>query len=296
MDIDLVRINFPDNGLVILNICLAFLMFGVALDIKLSDFKKLLLRPKSAAVGLFSEYLLLPILTIILIYIFRPHTSIALGMVLIACCPGGSTSNFMVHLSKANAALSVLLTSVTTLGAIVITPLAFEFWSSFIPATENVIELKVEPADMIKTIVQLILIPVLIGIFVNEKYPVFTTKIRKWVSRLSLLIFFSFVVGALLLNGDSIKNHLLTVFWIVLIHNGLAFAMGYFTAKMFGEKEADARAISIETGIQNTGLGLILVFNFFDGLGGMALVLACWGVWHLISGFGLAMWWRRTAK
>lgn len=272
------------------------MMFGVALDIKLSDFKKLLVQPKPAAVGLLSQYLLLPILTLILIAVFQPMTSIALGMVLISCCPGGSTSNFMVHLSGANSALSVLMTSVTTLGAIIITPVSFEFWSSFVEGKSDLPELTVEPWEMVKTIIQLIFIPVALGVFVNEMYEKFTDKIRKPVKWLSLLMFFGFVVGAIIANLEFIKKYLFVVFWIVLIHNGLAYFTGWSLAKLFRQNQGNTRAISIETGIQNTGLGLILVFNFFDGLGGMAMVLACWGVWHLISGFGLAMWWRRTAR
>lgn len=295
MEIDQVRINFTPDSLFVLNICLAFLMFGVALDIKLADFKQLLRHPKSAAVGLTSEYILLPLLTLLLIFFFQPQTSLALGMVLIACCPGGSTSNFMVHLSGANAALSVLLTSVTTIAAIVITPIAFEFWSGFVPGKSSLPELSVEPMQMVKTIIQLILIPVFLGIFINEKFPAFTDKIRKPVKYLSLLIFFGFVIGAIIVNWEFIKNYLYVVFWIVLTHNALSYLTGWSFAKLLGEPEANARAISIETGIQNTGLGLILVFNFFDGLGGMAMILACWGVWHLISGFALAMWWRRSA-
>lgn len=295
MDIDQVRINFSDDSLIILNICLSFLIFGVALDIKLSDFKRVLTEPKAVCVGLFSEYILLPILTMILIFIFQPQTSLALGMVLIACCPGGSTSNFMVHFSKSNAALSVLLTSITTIGAIFITPLAFEFWSSFVPGKENLPELRIDSLDLIKKVVQLILIPVILGIFLNEKYPAFTNKIKKSVGILSLIIFFAFVVGAIIANFEFVQKYMFVVFWIVVIHNSLAFVLGYYTAKSFGENRENTRAISIETGIQNSGLGLILVFNFFDGLGGMAMILAFWGIWHLISGFGLALWWRRSA-
>ena len=201
----------------------------------------------------------------------------------------------MVHFSKSNAALSVLLTSITTVGAIFITPLAFEFWSSFVPGKENLPNLSIDLMDMVKKVIQLIFIPVFIGIFLNEKFPSFIEKIRKSVGILSLVIFFGFVVAAIIINWVFVKEYLFTVFWIVVIHNSLAFVVGYYTAKSFGESERNARTISIETGIQNSGLGLILVFNFFDGLGGMAMILAFWGIWHLISGFGLALWWRRTA-
>lgn len=295
MELDSVKINFSEESLFILNICLAFLMFGVALDIKRSDFLQLWKQPRTAAIGLISEYLFLPILTIILIYILRPQPGLAMGMILVSCCPGGNVSNFMVHLAKANAALSVILTSITTLGAILITPAAFWLWTRFLPDLGTMPELSVEPVEMFLTIIQLILIPVFLGMFINEKYENIAAKLRTPVRWISLIIFFGFVVGAIIANTEFIMKYLQYVFYIVLIHNSLAFLMGYSFAKLMKEAEANARAVAIETGIQNTGLGLILVFNFFDGLGGMAMILACWGVWHLISGFGLAMWWRRKS-
>lgn len=292
-DIDAIRINFNPEQLILLNICLAFLMFGVALDIKISDFQRIFKTPKAPLIGLISEYLLLPLLSILLIYVLEPPASMALGMIIIACCPGGSTSNFMVHLAKANSALSVLLTSITTLAAIVILPLAFSVWSAFIPASSSGINLSVEPLQMIKTIVQLIFIPVGIGMFLNHNYPRLTAKIERPVRLLSILIFFGFVIVAVIGNYENIVAYLHLVFFIVLIHNSLAFIMGYYFARWNKLSIIDARTISIETGIQNTGIGLILAFNFFDGIGGMTLVIACWGVWHLISGFLLATYWSR---
>ena len=120
-------------------------------------------------------------------------------------------------------------------------------------------------------------------------------RIKKVVGILSLLIFLGFVIFAILGNISNIKDHLAKVFFIVLIHNTLGFLMGYFWGKFTGLEERESRTISIETGIQNSGLGLILIFNFFGGLGGMAIIAAWWGIWHLISGFGLAMYWRNKS-
>lgn len=293
-NIDAIRINFSDDQLVLLNICLAFLMFGVALDIKLSDFRRVIEKPKSPLIGLISEYLLLPIIALVIILILKPAPSIALGMILISTCPGGSTSNYMVHLAKANSALSVTLTSITTLGAIIMTPLVFTTLSGWVPGAEALqSSIYVEASEMIKTIIQLIIVPVGIGMFVNSRFPEFTKKIEKPVRYLSLAIFFGFVLFAVAGNWQEIQEFIHLVFFLVLLHNSLAYIVGYYFSKLNQLPENDARAISIETGIQNTGLGLILVFNFFEGLGGMAIVMAWWGVWHLISGFALAMVWRR---
>ncbi len=296
-NIDVVRINFNPDQLLVLNLSLAFLMFGVALNIKLVDFRNIFRQPRAPIIGLVSQWLLLPILTLALVWMFRPAPSIALGMILIGVCPGGNVSNFMVHLAKANAALSVMLTSISTLAAVVITPLAFAFWSGFVPDTESLREaIKVDPQQMIRTIIQLIFVPLAIGMAINHYLPVLTRKIERPVRILSIIIFFSFVVFASLGNWDNIANYLHIVFWIVLVHNSLGLAMGYGFASLNKLPQSDVRAISIETGIQNSGLGLILIFNFFDGIGGMAMIAAWWGIWHLISGFCLAMWWSRNQK
>lgn len=295
--IDAIRINFNPEQLVLLNISLAFLMFGVALEIQFSDFKKIFSRPKIPIVGLISQLLLLPLLTLLLIYIFAPPPSVALGMILIAACPGGNVSNFAVHLAKANAALSVTLTSITTLSAVILTPLSFAFWSSFVEKTESLSNaIHVDPVAMVITIVQMVFIPLLIGMYMNHRFPVFVDKIKRNVKVASILIFFAIVVFAVIGNYDNIVNHIGKVFLIVLIHNTTAFIVGYSFASLNGLSTKNKRTIAIETGIQNSGLGLILIFNFFDGIGGMALITAWWGIWHLISGFVLATWWSKTAS
>ena len=291
--IDSVQINFNQDQLFLLNICLAFLMFGVALDLRFDNFRALARSPKAPLVGLSSQLILLPILTLGLVFFFRPAPSIALGMVLLGACPGGNVSNFAVHLANANAALSVLMTSISTLSAIIIAPVYFTYLAPFVPGAEKLgQQVSVNPLDMVSTIVQLILIPLVIGMFLNYRYTHFTNQIKRPVRLLSMAIFIGFVVVAIYNNFDNIINYLHVVFLIVLVHNALALLTGYWWAKGNGLCRQDARAISIETGIQNSALGLILIFNFFEGLGGMAMITAWWGVWHLISAFVLAMWWR----
>ncbi len=294
--IDQIRINFDEGQVALLNVLLGFIMFGVALDLQVGDFRKVFARPRLPLTGLFSEYIVLPLLTLGLIWWFEPAPSLALGMVLLSVCPGGNVSNFMVHLAGANAALSVVLTTITTLGAIVVLPLAFGFWARWAPGAERLLrEVYVEPSSVMWAIVQLVGIPVAVGMWVQHRRPEFAARIRKPVSRLSMLIFLGFVLGAIAGNLAQIRDYLHVVFLLVLLHNALALAGGYLTGRLSGLDEPERRTIAIETGIQNSGLGLALVFNFFHGLGGMALILAWWGIWHLISGFALAWWWRRTS-
>lgn len=292
--LDSIRINFNPEQLGLLNLCLAFLVFGVALDLKVSHFKSLIQQPKPAFIGLFSQLVLLPLLTLGLIFIFQPPLSLALGMALVASCPGGNVSNYAVHLSGANTALSITLTSVSTLSAILITPLYFVLLSQYIPGAAALsTSLQLQPLDMLLTMIQLIVIPLIIGMGMAHLWPSFTARIHRPVKWLSMAIFLGFVVVAAFSNWSNIVNYLHLVFLIVLVHNTLALLTGYGFAKLNKLSEENARTVAIETGIQNSGLGLILIFNFFDGMGGMAMIAAWWGIWHLISAFSLAMWWSR---
>ncbi|HMO37777.1 MAG TPA: bile acid:sodium symporter family protein [Saprospiraceae bacterium] len=292
--IDSVRINFNPDQLIILNLCLAFIMFGVALDLKPGNFRELLRQPKAAIVGLSSQLLLLPLLTLGLVALFQPPPSLALGMLLVSVCPGGNVSNFAVHLGGGNVALSVLLTSVSTLAATITMPLLFILLMPLVPGGKLFRQsVEVPLWDMVWTIVQLILVPLFVGMFVNSRFPRFTAAIRKPVRLLSLLIFAGFVVVAVMSNFEHLQRYLHLIFFIVLVHNAVALFSGYGLALLNRLSRYDARAIALETGIQNSGLALIIIFNFYNGLGGMAIIAAWWGVWHLISAASVAFLWNR---
>lgn len=297
-DINSIQINFDENQVLLLNICLGFLMFGVALDLKLSDFSYVFTNKKAVLSGLISQWILLPILTVLLVWVFQPVHSIALGMILIAACPGGNVSNYAVHLSGANVALSVVLTMISTIFCALSTPFIFAQLRKFIPEGHaGDIVFDISFINMISTIVQLILVPLILGYICVTFFSKLVDRIKGLVKKLSLLIFIGFVVAAVAGNLDNLKNYIGLVFFIVLIHNGLALAVGYFfSSSIMKLPTDDAKAISIETGIQNSGLALILIFNFFDGMGGMALIAAWWSVWHLISSLALAIWWKGRNK
>ncbi len=291
--IDQIRINFDQDKLFVLNLCLAFLMFGVALDLQLEKFRQLARQPRALLSGLSSQLILLPLVTLLLIYLFKPVPSMALGMLLVASCPGGNVSNYAVHIARANIELSVVLTSISNLGAMFITPLYFFVLTQFLPSGgEQAIAITVSPTDMLGTLLQLVFLPVMIGLLVQHRYPLLAKRLKQPVQNLSMLIFFGLIIAALASNFQQIRNYLHLVFIIVVVHNLTALTVGYQWARFLGLPIPDARAISIETGIQNSGLGLVIIFSFFEGLGGMALIAAWWGIWHLISAFILARFWR----
>lgn len=293
--IDQIRINFDPDKLFVLNLCLAFLMFGVALDMQLHNFRKLGSRPRALLVGLSSQLLLLPLLTLVLIYLFKPVPSLALGMILVAACPGGNVSNYAVHLARANIELSVVLTSISSMSSLLVTPLYFFILSGFLPTGETAgdIKINVHPGDMLITLVQLIFIPVALGLLIQNRFPVLAARLKKPVQNLSMVVFLALILAALASNYQQIKDYLHLVFILVIVHNLAALSGGYAWSRLLRLPVADARTIALETGIQNSGLGLVIIFSFFDGLGGMALIAAWWGIWHLISAFALALFWRR---
>ena len=296
MDVDAIRINFTDDQLLIMNLCLAFMMFSIALDIKSSDFKRIISFPKATVVGLTSQLILLPIFTLILIQVMNPYPSIALGMILVAVCPGGNISNFATHHAGGNAALSITLTSIITLSAVFVTPFSFQLWSSFFPELQSLLsKIQLRFLDMVVIIFQLIIVPLFIGMFLNYRFPVFTMKIKRAAKNISLLIFAGFIIASVAGNMEIVKKYLRIVLLLVFFHNTIALIIGYYFARLNKLSIRDAKAISLETGVQNAGLGLVLIFNFFPELGGMILVAAWWGVYDLISSFILSSWWARKA-
>lgn len=290
--LDHIHINFDSQTLWILNIALALVMFGIALEISLNDFKRLFKNMESLYTGIFSQFLLLPAITYILVWVIDPIPSIALGMFMVGACPGGNISNFITHLAKGNSALSVSLTAVATLLAAFMTPLNLEFWGSRYPPTAKILtEVALSPFEMVKLVSLLLVIPLVLGMGLNYLKPTLAKKMAKLFKWASLLFFISLVFLALYSNREVFVDYVFYVFWIVLLHNFLAFSTGFSISKIMGLAPKDVRSITIETGIQNSGLGLLLVFAFFDGLGGMALLVAFWGIWHLVSGLILSAIW-----
>src|SRR5699024_3297000 len=153
----------------------------------------------------------------------------------------------------------------------------------------------ISPWSLVQTIIILLGIPVVLGMFVNYRFPKFSSRMSVWMKRFSIAFFLVFVAGALAANFGYFIDYVGMVVLAVFLHNGLALCSGYFAAKVTRLKEEDRRAIAIEVGIQNSGLGLILVFNFFGGLGVMAIVAAWWSIWHIISGMTLALIWSKKA-
>ncbi|MDD3742008.1 MAG: bile acid:sodium symporter family protein [Lentimicrobiaceae bacterium] len=302
MLLDHIRLNFSPASLHLMNITIGFIMFGVALEIRWEQFRNILLNPRKILIGLLSQFILLPAVTFGAVLLFGKYITpaVAFGMLLVASCPGGNVSNYISSVAKANVPLSVSMTAAGTVLAVIMTPFNFAFWGKLYSATSPLLRpIHIDIGDMFLTVTVLLGLPVAAGIFFFRQWPNLTQRIVKPVKQFSLLIFIAFIIMAFRNNYSYFIKYINWILIIVLVHNSLALLTGYLTASAFKLPRIDRRTISIETGIQNSGLGLVLLFNpkIFPpeiNMGGMAFIAAWWGIWHILSGLTLASFWARV--
>lgn len=299
-----------NGGMIALNTVLAIVMFGVALGIKPKTFVDIFKNPRSVLIGLTCQLILLPALTFLLTITFKNWLTpmISLGMILVASCPGGNISNFITHLSKGNTELSVSLTAINTAACVFTTPLNFAFWGNlyirFADKRDMVLpDLQIPLSDVFVTIVIILGIPLILGILCAQYLPKFAAALKKPMQYLSIAFFIGMVVVAFGGNFDVFIKCIRYIFLVVLVHNLLALGIGFSTSTLLKTHYKDRRTITIETGIQNSGLGLALLLNpyIFDPVawtnnGGMLIITAWWGVWHIVSGLTLAGIWRLNGR
>jgi len=296
--VDAVVLNFNQSTLTLLNVLIGLIMFGVALDIRVEDFRRIVRDPRGPAIGLAAQFVALPALTFVLVGVINPAPSVALGMILVAACPGGNFSNFLTSYARGNSALSVSMTAVSTLLAIVMTPFNLQFWGSRTEGARDILtDVSLDPVDLMVTIVLILGVPLALGMFTRSRWPRVADRLRRPMRYFSLTAFFSFIVFALAANWSFFVAFIGVFALVVAAQNAVALGIGYLSATGARLPEYDRRAITMEVGIQNSALGLVIVFTFFDGLGGMAVIAAWWGIWHLVAGLALGTFWsRRPAR
>lgn len=312
VNLDTLSINLGAGEMFVVNIILAVVMFGVALGIKVQTFKDVFQRPTAVLAGVTLQYFVLPAVTCLLTIVLNPIITpmVAVGMILVASCPGGNISNFMTSLSNGNVELSVSMTAITTALASFVTPLNFWFWGTiycrFASVRNDIPTLEIPFMDMLHQILLILGVPIIVGMLCAHYLPNFSKRIVKPLQWLSILLFMGMVAVSLtqvltaLEARWAVYASILAAFLVVIIHNATALTSGYTTARLLKLPEADCRSLTIETGIQNSGLGLALLFNpaIFDPTvwssnGGMVLITALWGVWHIVSGLTVATIFRR---
>lgn len=292
--IDQIQLRFSPTGLAVINTTIGLMMFGMALDMKWADYKSILRSPKAPIIGLLAQFVLLPAATFLLTLALDLHPSIELGMILVAACPGGNLSNLLTYLAGGNAAVSVTMTAISTVIAVVMTPLNLSLWGGLNPDTAPILRsVSLEPLEVLWTIFIILGIPLLLGMWVGARHPRLVERVRKPFKIATVVIFGAVVALALAANWSIFIEVIGFVMLVVAGHNGTALLVGYAAGRLARLHPRDVRAVTIEVGIQNSALGLVLVFGFFDGLGGMAIIAAWWGVWHIVSGLSLALFWSR---
>jgi len=305
--LDSLHVNLNAGGMETINIVLAFVMYGVALGIKPGIFKEVFKKPKSVLLGMLCQLVLLPAFTCLLAILMTGWISpmMGMGMILVAACPGGNISNFMSSLGKANIELSVSLTAISTALAVFLTPFNFWLWGTVYLHTAGVaaqIPTLVIPLwDVFKTIFILLGIPLILGILTSHYLPKVANALKKPLQWLSIVVFLAMVVLSFSSNIEAFLQCIKYIFLVVLIHNLMALTIGYTTATVARLPFRDRRTLTIETGIQNSGLGLVLllgthIFDNFPPHGGMLVITAWWGIWHIISGLSIATIFNRTRK
>ena len=305
--IDSIQVSLNAGGMNTINIILAFVMYGVALGIRPRIFADVFKKPKSVILGMLCQLVLLPAFTFLLAIAMGSWISpmMGLGMILVASCPGGNISNFMSSLGKANVELSVSLTAISTALAVIMTPFNFWLYGNLYLKTAAVAAdiptLVIPLMDVFKTIFILLGIPLVLGILTTHFLPRVAEVLKKPLQWLSIVIFIAMVVLSFSSNINAFLLSIKYIFLVVFIHNLLALAIGFSVGTVAKLPFRDRRTLTIETGIQNSGLGLALMlgtslFAGFPPHGGMLVITAWWGIWHIVSGLGVATLFNRSRR
>jgi bile acid:Na+ symporter, BASS family len=295
-DVDGIRIAFDEGSLTTLMIVIGAILFGIALETRTEDFRVALRRPGTIAIGVIAQFLFLPAITFLLTLLLDVRGSVALGMILVACCPPGNVSNILTHRARGDVALSVSMTSVGNVLAIFLMPLNVAFWGSLHPTGQDLLrDIELDAVDMLVEIGLVIGVPFVAGISIARVWPVLAERAGKIIGPLAFVALGAVIVIGVANNWAIFLEFIGVVLIAVFLHDALALLLGYGVARATRLPDRSARAMTFEVGIRNAGLGLLLVFTYFDGLGGMALVAAWWGIWDIVAGLAVAyLWGRRT--
>ena len=269
-----------------ISLLLGIIMFGMGLTLTTDDFKRVVKAPKSVLIGVVAQYTIMPAIAFGLATVFKLPPEIAVGVILVGCCPGGTASNVMTYLAKGNTALSITITAISTLLAPILTPsLTLLLASKWLP---------VSMSAMFMSIVQVILIPIALGFILRLLFAKQVDKVTSVLPLVSVIGIVAVAAAVVSVNTENIATTGLLIFTIVILHNVLGLFIGFTIAKVLKLTYEDQKAISIEVGMQNSGLGSTLAIAHFEPIA--AVPSAIFSVWHNISGPLLATWWGKGKK
>lgn len=296
-ELDSLRIVLDPIGQAGVALALMLVMFSIALGLRLDDFRFLRDKPVFFAGGVVAQVVILPFVTYLLILLIRPSASIALGMIVVACCPGGAVSNLLTYLSRGNLAASVALTATSSILAAILTPVSILFWSRAYEPTSTLLEsLDVSPYLFLLQTTFLLAVPLVLGMIVAARAPDVAKNIRKRATILGAAVLVGVIVYGIWYFFPVLFPALPLLGAVVVVHNAAAFATGAVAGRVLTRITATRRALTFEIGIQNSGLALVILLSQLKGLGGAAAVAAVWGVWHLIAGSLVTLAYRFSDK
>ena len=277
----------------VLSLVLATMVFSVALELKVDDFRRVALAPRAVVCGLVPQFLALPGATWLATLVLDLPPSTEAAMILVAACPGGSLSNVVTHFGRGNTARSVSISAVASVMALFLTPLNFTWMVSTNPATAGWLrELAIDPSGIWWSLLALLAVPMTLGLTLGHRSPALAAKLRKPLGTFSLLALLAFIVAGLVRERHLLNAQILPTFGLVVLHNAAGLLLGWLSARAFRVSPRDSRAVMIEGGMQNSGLALGIIAVQFNADLGMVIVASLWGIWHIISGMTLALIWR----
>lgn len=292
--IDQAAFRFSQTAGVAVGIMVGFLVFAVALDLRWAQFRRVLRSPAGPGVGLFAQFVVLPAAAYGVAVLLVETQSIALGLVLVACCPGGALSNYLTGVARGDVATAISMTAISTVVSALMTPLLFAFWTSMNPATSGVLRaIEINPRRLIAMLMLMLVVPVSAGMLLRAKRPVTAEAIRRWVRRIAMIVFACVVTVILGSNLELLVGHARQALAPVLVTFALAGALGWGLARATQRPADQRRAVVLEVCMQNVALGLAMAVAFFPTLAGVAITAALWGVVHLTFGTALAVVWQR---
>ena len=257
-----------------ISILLGIVMFGMGLTLRAKDFSEVFTRPLEVIIGILGQFIIMPLTAWGLCKVLGLSDEIAVGVILVGCCPGGTASNVMTYLGKGDVPLSVTVSSCTTVLAPIVTPaLIYLFANQWV---------EVDPYGMFMSIVNIVILPIVAGVIINSFFGKFVRNVVVALPLISVFAIVAIVIAVVAVSQQKIAETGLIIFAVVVLHNGLGLALGYFLAKVCGMSVAKRKAISMEVGMQNSGLGVALAMAHFSPLS--AVPSAIFSVWHNISG------------
>ncbi len=277
----------------LLSLVLATMVFSVALELRIIDFRRVAQTPRAVVAGLIPQFVLLPGSTWVATLLLDLPPNIEAAMILVAACPGGALSNVITHMARGNTALSVSVSAVASVLALVLTPLNFTWMVSTNPVTADWLRtLSIDASDIWVSLFALLAVPMSLGLWIAHQHTRLAERIRKPLARFSVLMLLAFIAAGLVRERHLLTAAIAPQLLIVVLHNAGGLALGWMCATAFRVAERDRRAITIEGGMQNSGLALGIIAVQFNADLGMVLIASLWGIWHIVSGLAMVGWWR----